>query len=223
MVIQILSEFFSLFLIFIQKIIWFFANLDTSLIFLADSYGILVYPLLFLIIFCETGLVVTPFLPGDSLLFAIGALSAEGSLNILFIFILLSFAAILGDNLNYVLGKYFGEAIVNKWKIKKEYTERTHNFYEKYGGKTIIFARFVPIIRTFAPFIAGIGKMSYNKFFLYNLIGGILWVALLLFTGFYFGNMPVVKNNFSFVIFAIIFISILPAIIEFLRQKSKRN
>ncbi len=223
MVIQLLSEAFFLFLIFIEKIIWFVANLDKSLIFLIDSYGILVYLILFLIIFAETGLVITPFLPGDSLLFAIGALSAEGSLNILFIFILLSFAAILGDSLNYILGKYFGEAIVNKWKIKKEYIERTHNFYEKYGGKTIIFARFVPIIRTFAPFIAGIGKMNYNKFLFYNVIGGIFWVALLLSAGFYFGNIPLVKNNFTFVIFAIIFISILPAIIEFLRQKSKRN
>jgi len=207
----------------INSFIQFFLHLDKSLLFLINTYGILVYPILFLIIFCETGLVITPFLPGDSLLFAIGALSAAGSLNIFFVFLLLSLAAILGDSVNYTIGKYFGKLIINTGKIKQDYIERTHNFYEKYGGKTIIFARFVPIIRTFAPFVAGIGRMNYLKFLVYNIIGGISWVLIFIFAGFYFGNIPSVKENFTLVILVIIVISFLPAVIEFFRQKRKNK
>lgn len=199
-------------------------HLDKYLVDLLTQYGVWTYAILFLIIFCETGLVVTPFLPGDSLLFAIGALSAKGGLNIYTIFILLSIAAILGDTVNYWIGHMVGPKVFvktnSRW-LNRKHLERTHEFYEKYGGKTIIIARFVPIIRTFAPFVAGIGAMTYSKFLLYNVVGGLVWIGGFLGAGYLFGNIPVIKRNFTLVIFAIIVISILPGVIEYLRARRK--
>lgn len=200
-------------------------HIDKYLNSVIQQFGPWTYLILFAIIFAETGLVITPFLPGDSLLFAIGAISAAGSLKISWVFFLLTAAAIIGDSVNYAIGKIFGEELVriaNSRILKKEYLDKTHRFFEKYGGKTIIIARFVPIVRTFAPFVAGLGKMSYLRFFTYNVVGGILWVSILVFCGYFFGNMPVVKENFSLVIFAIVIISILPGIIEFLRHKMRK-
>lgn len=210
----------------IETFVNVFLHLDKTLYLVIDQFGLWTYLILFLIIFCETGLVVTPFLPGDSLLFAVGAFSASGSLNLYWVLGLLSAAGIIGDTVNYMIGKYLGDHILNgplSRFVKKEHIEKTHGFYEKYGGKTIIIARFVPIVRTFAPFVAGIGSMTYLKFISYNFIGGLLWVFSLVLAGYYFGNIPIVKNNFTYVIFAIIFISILPGVIEYLRHRlSKR-
>jgi membrane-associated protein len=170
--------------------------------------------------------VVTPILPGDSLLFAAGTFAALGSLDITWLFVLLSLAAIAGDTVNYWIGNFVGPKIFQKEKIRflnKEHLERTHQFYEKYGGKTIVIARFMPIIRTFAPFVAGIGSMTYWKFISYNVIGGIAWIAICMFAGYYFGNLTFVKKNFSLVILAIVIISILPGVIEFLRHKYRKN
>jgi membrane-associated protein len=202
----------------------FLLHLDKHLSYIIENFGLWCYAIFFLIIFCETGLVVTPFLPGDSLLFAIGALDATGSLEVASIFVLLAAAAVLGDSANYAIGKYFGDVILKhqgKWFLKKEHVDRTHNFYEKYGAKTIVIARFVPIVRTFAPFIAGVGKMTYLKFFSYNVVGGLLWVTLFIFGGYFFGNIPFVKRNFSMVILAIIILSIMPAVIEVIREKRR--
>ncbi|MGA2091856.1 MAG: DedA family protein [Sedimentisphaerales bacterium] len=199
-------------------------HLDKHLSFIIENYGLWCYLIFFLVIFCETGLVVTPFLPGDSLLFALGTLAASGSLEIASIFALLSIAAVAGDSANYAIGKYFGDVILKhqgKWFLKKEHIDRTHSFYERYGAKTIVIARFVPIIRTFAPFIAGVGKMTYLKFFSYNVVGGLLWVTLFIFGGYFFGNIPVVKRNFSLVILVIIVLSIMPAVIEVVREKRR--
>lgn len=206
----------------LRNLIDFVLHLDKHLNYIVESAGLWCYLIFFLIIFAETGLVVTPFLPGDSLLFALGTFAAIGSLRVEWVFIILCAAAVLGDSANYAIGKYFGQIILKhegSWFLKKEHIERTHKFYEKYGAKTIVIARFVPIVRTFAPFIAGVGKMTYLKFFSYNVIGGVLWVTLFVFGGFFFGNIPVIKRNFTFVIFAIIIISILPAVIEVIRQK----
>ncbi|MGA1979787.1 MAG: DedA family protein [Sedimentisphaerales bacterium] len=206
----------------ITNLIDFVLHLDKHLSYIVESFGLWCYLIFFLIIFAETGLVVTPFLPGDSMLFALGTFAAVGSLKVGWVFIILCAAAVLGDSANYAVGKYFGQIILKhegSWFLKKEHIERTHKFYEKYGAKTIVIARFVPIVRTFAPFIAGVGKMTYLKFFSYNVIGGVLWVTLFVFGGFFFGNIPVIKRNFTFVIFAIIIISILPAVIEVIRQK----
>jgi len=190
---------------------------------IVNNYQTWTYLILFLIIFAETGLVVTPFLPGDSLLFAAGAIIAkpETDLNIFVMWILLMVAGILGDLVNYHIGKYIGpKAFSGKYKfLKKEYLEKTEKFYEKYGGKTIIYARFVPIIRTFAPFVAGVGSMSYAKFASYNVIGAILWVTSFLFIGYFFGGLPIIKDNFTIVIFAIILLSMLPPIIEVVKEK----
>jgi membrane-associated protein len=210
----------------IKDVIDILIHLDKYLSLLIQNYGVLTYLILFLIIFCETGLVVTPFLPGDSLLFAAGTFAAIGSLDVLWLIGLLTTAAIAGDTVNYWIGDFVGPKVFNKENVRflsKKHLEHTHQFYEKYGGKTIIIARFVPIIRTFAPFVAGIGKMAYSRFIAYNIFGGILWVAVFVFSGYYFGNMPAVKQNFTVVIFAIILISIMPGVIEFLRHRYLRR
>ncbi|MFH0936833.1 MAG: DedA family protein [Candidatus Daviesbacteria bacterium] len=201
-------------------------HLDKYLDILIQNFGFLTYVFLFLVIFAETGLVVTPFLPGDSLLFAVGTLSALGSLNIFFAWLIFTAAAILGDTINYWIGHFIGPKAfeLNTRLLNKKHLERTHNFYEKHGGKVIILARFIPIIRTFAPFVAGVGRMNYAKFLTYNIIGGLIWVSLFTLSGYFFGNIPIVKKNFSFVILAIIFISIIPILVDLLRNlKSKRT
>jgi len=212
----------------IAKLIDLVMHLDVHLNSLIVTYQLWTYLILFAVIFCETGLVVTPFLPGDSLLFATGALAAtSGSpLKVHWLFLLLGMAAILGDTVNYWIGHAVGHRIFCQKKIrflKKEHLERTHEFYEKYGGVTIILARFIPIIRTFAPFVAGIGRMTYWRFIGFNVIGGIAWVAIFVFGGYFFGNLPVVRRNFTIVIFAIIFISVLPGLFEYLRQRRKNK
>lgn len=199
-----------------------FLHLDKHLNSVITDFGGWTYLILFAIIFCETGLVVTPILPGDSLLFAAGALAAGGSLDPVWLFLLLSAAAIAGDALNYAAGRFVGPKVFHRENVRflnRKQLDRTHQFYEKHGGKTIIFARFIPIIRTFAPFVAGIGSMTYLRFASYNVIGGISWIALFVFGGYYFGNLPVVRQNFTLVIIAIIIISILPGVVEFLRQR----
>jgi membrane-associated protein len=208
----------------LKLIIDILLHLDKYLDVLITGMGPWSYAILFLIIFCETGLVITPFLPGDSLLFAIGTFAALGSLDINLCIVLLSIAAIAGDTVNYWVGKIIGPKVFHEEKSRvfnKQHLERTHQFYEKYGGKTIIIARFVPIIRTFAPFVAGIGRMTYLKFITYNVVGGILWILAFISCGFFFGNIPVVKRNFTLVIMAIIVISILPGVIEFIREKRR--
>jgi membrane-associated protein len=210
----------------IPQIIDIFLHLDVHLNAAAAYLGPWLYILLFAIIFCETGLVVTPFLPGDSLLFAVGALAAvENSVVSLPLVILLLFiAGVLGDAVNYIIGKYIGPKIFTKntgiW-LNKKHIEAAHNFYVKYGGKTIVIARFIPIIRTFAPFVAGIGKMAYISFALYNILGALAWVLLFSLAGYFFGSAPIVQKHFHIVIFGIIFISVLPAVVEFIRGKSK--
>lgn len=200
----------------------FILHFDKYLGALIQSYGSVVYTFLFLIIFLETGLVVTPFLPGDSLLFIAGAFSSQKVLNVWLLFFVVAIAAILGDSLNYWIGNLFGEKIFLKKRwIKKEHLDRTHAFFTKHGGKTIILARFIPIIRTIAPFVAGVGKMKYRKFFAFNVIGGLLWTALFVFAGYFFGNIPFIKNNLSWVIIGIIIISLIPVIIEAVRRKRK--
>lgn len=207
---------------FLSRMLDFVLHLDKHLSALIQGYGLWTYLILFGIIFLETGLVVTPFLPGDSLLFAAGTFAAAKALHVLWLFVLLSAAAILGDTVNYWIGYLAGPRVFHREKsrfFKKEYLDRTHRFYEKYGAETIIIARFVPIIRTFAPFVAGIGRMSYWKFISYNVIGGIGWVALFVFGGYFFGNIPFVKQNFGLVIIAIIVVSTIPAVVEFLRHR----
>ncbi len=211
---------------FVTSVIDFILHIDVHLGELIRNFGIWTYLILFIIIFCETGLVATPVLPGDSLIFAAGSFAAIGALDIRWLFALMSVSAIAGDTVNYWIGHLVGPKIFHKEKVRflnKKHLERAHQFYEKYGGKTIIIARFVPIIRTFAPFVAGIGSMTYWKFISYNIVGGIAWVAICLFMGYFFGNLPVVKNNFSIVIFAIIIISVMPAVIEFLRHYFASN
>jgi len=200
----------------------FFLHLDKHLAEVIQAYGTWTYALLFSIVFLETGLVVTPLLPGDSLLFAAGSFAALGALDVGLLFVLLSVAAILGDTVNYAIGHYLGPKVFHFPKSRffnPEHLRQTHTFYEKYGGKTIIIARFVPIVRTFAPFVAGIGAMSYGRFLAYNVVGGVLWVAVCLFAGYFFGNLPFVKKNFSLVIVAIVLVSILPALVEYLRHR----
>lgn len=198
-----------------------FLHLDKHLDAVLAQYGTWVYLLLFVIVFCETGLVVTPFLPGDSLLFAAGALAARGGIDVWILLVLLIAAAIIGDTVNYWLGAWIGpRAFSGEIRLlKKEYLDRTHRFYERHGGKTIILARFIPIIRTFAPFVAGIGAMNYPRFITYNVVGGIGWVASFLLVGYYFGNLSFVKEHFSLIILAIIIISVLPIAFEVLRAK----
>ena len=207
----------------ISELVDFILHLDVHLNAIIQNFGIWTYLILFLIIFLETGVVVTPFLPGDSLLFAAGSFAALGSLNVWVLFIILTLAAILGDTLNYWIGHFIGPRAFsgNVRFLKKEYIDRTHEFYERHGGKTIILARFIPIIRTFAPFVAGIGAMDYPRFFFFNVTGAVLWVAIFIFGGYFFGNLPFVQDNFTIVILAIIVISVLPGVFEFLRDKYK--
>ncbi|MFA6434885.1 MAG: DedA family protein [Elusimicrobiales bacterium] len=203
-----------------------FLHLDKYLGSVIQNYGNWTYLILFLIIFCETGLVVTPILPGDSLLFAIGMFAAAGAIDLHRVWPLLVLAAILGDNINYAVGNFIGPKVFhyeNSRIFKKEYLQKTHDFYEKYGGKTIILAKYVPIVRTFAPFVAGVGAMTYPKFLLFNVIGGFTWVTVIMLSGYYFGNIPVIKNNFTAVILAIIFISMLPGLAGYLRHRSSRS
>jgi len=208
----------------IQQFIELILNLDKYIGALIQTFGLGTYAILFFIVFLETGFVVTPFLPGDSLLFASGAFAAQGLLDITILFLLLSAAAILGDSVNYSIGKYLGPKMFkeNSRYLKKKYLERTEKFYEKHGCKTIVIARFVPVVRTFAPFVAGIGKMTYKKFLSYNIIGGISWVAIFLFGGYFFGSIPLVKENFSIVIIGIIVVSLLPVVIELIRHNIKK-
>ncbi len=202
-----------------------FLHLDRYLSSAIQIYGAWTYLLLFLVIFMETGLVITPFLPGDSLIFAAGTFAGLGAMNVEVLYILLAAAAILGDTINYWIGHSIGpRAFSGRVRfLKKEYLQRTHEFYEKYGGKTIILARFVPIIRTFAPFVAGVGEMTYWKFISYNVFGGLLWVALFVFGGYFFGNLSMVRENFTLVVLAIILISILPGIVEYRKTRVRGN
>ncbi len=205
-------------------IIDFILHIDAHLAQLILTYGTLTYGIIFGIVFIETGLVLTPFLPGDSLLFASGALAALGSLNIYVVIPLLIAAAFLGDTSNYWIGHFFGEQMIAnpKLPIKKEHIEKTKAFFEKYGTKTIILARFIPIVRTFTPFVAGVGKMRYKKFTLFIIIGGVVWVSLFTLAGFFFGNIPFIKHNFSIVIITIILISVVPMVVEAIKHKLKK-
>ena len=201
-------------------------HLDRHLLDLCTQYGAWVYAILFVIVFCETGLVVTPFLPGDSLLFAVGSLAAINALDLTLSIVLLITAAILGDTVNYWIGDYVGPKVFhqeNSRFLNKEYLVRTHRFYEKHGGKTIIIARFLPIIRTFAPFVAGIGSMTYKRFLMFNVVGGALWVLLFVPAGYFFGSVPFVKNNFSLVILALVLIPGIPSVVEVVRMQVKRR
>jgi len=206
----------------IQQFFNIFVHLDKYLELIIRDYGLWTYLILFLIIFCETGLVVTPFLPGDSLLFATGALAATTSLEVGWLLVLLSVAAVAGDTANYWIGNRVGPRVFSAEKsrfLNREHLERTHRFYEKHGGKTIIIARFMPIIRTFAPFVAGVGSMNYARFILYNIVGGIAWVGIFIVGGYLFGNIPMVKRNFTLVIMVIIVVSVLPGVVEFVRHR----
>lgn len=207
---------------FILSVFNFILHIDVHLGEIINQYGTLSYLVLFGIIFAETGFVFTPFLPGDSLLFAAGAFAALGNFNVVILLLLLWLAAFLGDTANYWIGHFFGQKIIDnpRLPIKQEHIDKTKSFYAKHGGKTIFLARFVPIVRTFAPFVAGIGKMDYRHFLLYNLTGGFVWVAGFTLTGYFFGNLPAVKHNFSLVILVIIGLSLLPMVIEFIRSRS---
>lgn len=210
----------------IQYLFNFILHIDKYLIQIINTYGVLTYVILFLIIFFETGVVVTPFLPGDSLLFVAGTLAATSGLDIIPLYLLLISAAILGDNSNYWIGRFIGSKVFAKENtriFKREYLEKTRAFYAKYGVKAIILARFMPIIRTFSPFVAGVGQMHYRKFLLFDIFGGFLWISMFTLGGYFFGNLPVVKNNLKTAIFVIIFLSILPALVEFIRHKREKR
>ncbi|NOT06944.1 MAG: DedA family protein [Gemmatimonadales bacterium] len=204
---------------YIKELIDFVLHIDRHLNEIIAQYGVWTYAILALIVFAETGLVVTPILPGDSLLFAAGAFAALGSLDPLVLFLLLATMAILGDTVNYFVGKWVGPRAFSgelRW-LKKEYLERTHAFFERHGGKTIILARFIPIVRTFAPFVAGVGAMTYSRFLVYNVVGGIVWVGLFVWAGYFFGNLPVVRDNFGLVVIVIILVSVLPIAVELVK------
>lgn len=210
----------------LNELISIFFNIDEYLGLIISTYGTTTYLLLFLIIFIETGLVIMPFLPGDSLIFASGAFAAIGSLNIYLIIILLISAAILGDSVNYWLGNKFGRKLFTREKSKlfnKEHLIKTEKFYDKYGSKAIVIARFMPVIRTFAPFVAGMASMKYSKFLLYNVFGGIIWVMIFALGGYFFGGIPIIKENFSIVILIIIFSSLIPLLIEVIKRKRKKT
>lgn len=215
----------------LQQLVNYILHIDTYLISFVSTYGFWTYFVLFLIIFCETGLVVTPFLPGDSLLFAAGSIAANASLalNIQILFILLTIASIVGNQLNYMIGRVIGPKVFSanqttsswrNWLLNQKYLEETHQFYERHGGKTIILARFIPIIRTFAPFVAGMAYMSFNRFLAYNLISAVIWIGSLLAAGYFFGSLPIIRDNFSIVVYGIIVVSLLPPIITFIYRKS---
>jgi len=207
---------------FILHVVDFILHIDVHLDAIIRGYGTWTYGILCLIIFAETGLVVTPFLPGDSLLFAAGTFAARGSLNPVALLGMLALSAIVGDAVNYSIGRYLAPHAQRGFRfIRKEHLDRTHVFYERHGGKTIIIARFMPIIRTFAPFVAGVGAMQYRRFAVFNITGGVAWISLLIGAGYFFGNIPAVEHNFALVIMAIIFVSILPGIIEFIRQRRR--
>lgn len=208
----------------LQAFIDFILHLDIHLKELVSRYGLFTYGILFSVVFAETGFVITPFLPGDSLLFAAGAIAALGSLNIWGVITILLIAAILGDTVNYWIGHFFGQKIVDNPRItfiNQEHIDKTEQFFKKYGGKTIILARFVPIVRTFAPFVAGVGNMEYGKFIVFNVIGGVIWVTLFTLAGYFFGNLPFVQKNFHYAIFAIIFLSLTPVIYEYIQHKRR--
>ena len=207
----------------LKKLLDVILHLNVHLDTLVSDYGAWVYAILFLIVFCETGLVVTPFLPGDSLLFAAGAVAAGGRLDVFLLILLMLAAAVAGDTVNYWIGNLAGHKLVARFPrlIQRKHLDRTHDFFERYGGKTIIIARFVPIVRTFAPFVAGIGQMTYMRFMSFNVVGALLWVLLLVPAGYFFANVAFVKKNFSLVIIAIIFVSILPAVFEFWRERRR--
>jgi membrane-associated protein len=207
---------------FIQLVIDFILHIDRHLAELTAAYGPWIYGILFLIIFCETGLVVTPFLPGDSLLFVAGAIATQDAMNVHIMVPLLIVAAVLGDAVNYSIGRFFGAKLFanpDSKIFRRRYLEVTEAFYDKHGGKTIILARFVPIVRTFAPFVAGMGHMPYRRFAIYNVIGAVVWVTLFSYAGYFFGNLPVVQSNLHYLIVAIIFVSILPGVIEIIRHR----
>jgi membrane-associated protein len=211
---------------FVQDFIDIVLHLDRHLFDLCTQYGVWVYAILFVIIFCETGLVVTPFLPGDSLLFAVGSLAAINALDLPTAIVLMILAAVLGDTVNYWIGSHIGPIVFQKENsrlLNKEYLIRTHRFYEKHGGKTIVIARFLPIIRTFAPFVAGIGSMTYRRFLLFNVAGGALWVLLFIPAGYFFGSVPFVKNNFSLVIIALVLIPGIPSVVEIVRMQLRKR
>jgi membrane-associated protein len=212
--VELLAKFFDL-----------LVHLDKHLLDIARDYGPGIYAFLFLIVFCETGLVVTPFLPGDSLLFVAGTLAAGGVMNIHALVLLLIAAAVIGDSVNFAIGRWIGPRVFrydDSWFFKKAYVERTHRYFERYGGRTIIIARFVPVVRTYAPFVAGIGAMPYRRFFFFNVAGAVLWVALIAYAGYVFGQVPAVQKNLTLVILGIILLSISPAIIEVMRHRVKR-
>ena len=211
---------------YIQDLLDLFLNIDKHLPNIIKEFGLYTHLIIFLVIFCETGLVVTPFLPGDSLLFAVGAVSAIGGINFLVILIVIITAAIGGNLVNYTIGRTIGEKLMNMKNnkvIKRDYFDRTQLFYVKYGGVAIILSRFIPIIRTFAPFVAGVGKMDFRKFFIYNGVGGISWVSLFMFSGYFFGNFKFVKEHFEFIAIAIVFISFIPIFITFLKTRLRKN
>ena len=205
----------------VMHVVHFILKIDVHLVAITTEYGVWSYAILFLIVFAETGFVVTPFLPGDSLLFAAGALAALGTLDLTVLMLLLFVAAVIGDAVNYHIGKAMGPKVLSgKYRfLKKEYLDKTQAFYDKYGVKTIIIARFVPIVRTFAPFMAGVGNMNYGRFVTYNIVGALMWVLICCLAGYFFGNIPVVKKNFGLVVLGIIFVSVLPMAIEILRAK----
>ena len=207
---------------FISFIIDFVLHIDQHLLELVAAYGPWIYLILFLIVFAETGMVVTPFLPGDSLLFVAGAIAAMGEMNVHLLVALLILAAVLGDAVNYAVGHFFGMKLFSNPDsriFRRQYLDKTHDFYARHGGKTIILARFVPIVRTFAPFVAGVGRMTYRHFFSYNIVGALAWVLSFSYAGYFFGNLPVVKSNLSLLILAIIVVSVLPGIIEIWRSR----
>jgi membrane-associated protein len=207
---------------FVTFLIDFIVHIDVHLAQLATAYGPWLFLILFLIIFCETGLVVTPFLPGDSMLFVTGAIAATGAFDVHLMVLTLIVAAVLGDTVNYQIGKAVGLKVFDKPNsriFKRQYLDKTHAFYDRHGGKTVIIARFAPIVRTFAPFIAGVGTMSYTRFLSYNVIGGVLWVASCTYAGYLFGNLPIIKKNLSLLILVIVVVSLLPAVIGFIRQR----